>query len=148
MLDIGSVGGWYSGHTEGEAPNVSRLKKSPAFSLKPSVPATEAREIVSGSQEMFPIGPASPALSERPSGAEEVSLQMQQVSEAASLIQDQVSRVAPNIEVRVDEDTGIFVVKVFDNKSGEMIRQIPTQEVVDLASQMDKIVGLIFDKKG
>lgn len=53
-------------------------------------------------------------------------------------------RAQPNLDFSIDEETGTFVVKVIDKDSGEVIRQLPTEEVLRIAEQLDEMRGLLF----
>ncbi|TDP40344.1 flagellar protein FlaG [Idiomarina aquatica] len=41
-----------------------------------------------------------------------------------------------NLEFSVNEDIGATIVKVIDSESGELIRQIPSEEIVRLAEKL------------
>jgi flagellar protein FlaG len=47
----------------------------------------------------------------------------------------------------IDEDTGKTVVKVTDKKTGDLIRQIPSDEMLAIAKVLDTLQGLIIRKK-
>lgn len=47
----------------------------------------------------------------------------------------------------VDETTNKLIVKVVDGSSGEVIRQIPPEEMLRLIAHFDKIQALLFSKK-
>jgi uncharacterized FlaG/YvyC family protein len=49
------------------------------------------------------------------------------------------------MEVRVDPKDGMVVRIV--NESGDVIRQIPPEELVALARRLDDAIGFLFDKK-
>ena len=53
------------------------------------------------------------------------------------------SRVAFSI----DRDTGRAIIKVINNETNEVIRQIPPEEMLGLIKRMDKILGMLIDKK-
>lgn len=53
-------------------------------------------------------------------------------------------RAQPNLDFSVDEVTGTFVVKVIDKSSGEVIRQLPTEEALRIAEQLEEMRGLLF----
>ena len=53
------------------------------------------------------------------------------------------SRVAFSI----DRDTGRAIIKVINNETNEVIRQIPPEEMLRLIKRMDKILGMLIDKK-
>jgi flagellar protein FlaG len=51
------------------------------------------------------------------------------------------------LQFSVHEDTGQTVVRVVDKDTGELIRQIPPQELLDLASKLEDMMGILFDKQ-
>lgn len=67
------------------------------------------------------------------------------------LVNDLNSEIKPlntNIAFSLDDDTGEMVVTVKDSTSGEVIRQIPSEEAMELMAKMREVNGIIFDKKG
>ncbi|KTS71042.1 flagellar protein FlaG [Pseudomonas oryzihabitans] len=52
-----------------------------------------------------------------------------------------------NLDFSVDDSTGEMVVKVLDGESGKLIRQIPSEEVLKLAKQLDDVRSLMFKAK-
>jgi flagellar protein FlaG len=67
-----------------------------------------------------------------------VAQHLKQVVEAAS---------GRALDFNVDEESKLSYVTVRDQKSGEVIRQIPSQEVRDLKARIDEMIGLLFDKR-
>jgi len=67
-----------------------------------------------------------------------------QVQQAAQMINKAVQTFSRNLEFSVDDAAvGKTVVKVVDQETGEMIRQIPSQEVLDIARALDRLQGLL-----
>ena len=52
-----------------------------------------------------------------------------------------------DLQFKVHEPTGEVIVTVRDESTGEVIREIPPQEILNLAARLDAMVGLIFDQK-
>ena len=52
------------------------------------------------------------------------------------------------LQFAVHEASGEIMVTVRNESTGEVIRQIPPQETLNLAAKLDAMVGLIFDQKG
>ena len=54
-----------------------------------------------------------------------------------------------SIELRfsVHEETDRIRVTVFDKETGEMIREVPHQDVLDLMAKIDEMIGILFDEK-
>lgn len=46
-----------------------------------------------------------------------------------------------------DESTGITVVKIINSETEEIIRQIPSEEILKIASKMQEVIGVLFDKE-
>ncbi|HUW50199.1 MAG TPA: flagellar protein FlaG [Sulfuricella sp.] len=54
---------------------------------------------------------------------------------------------ASDLEFNVDEGTGKVVVKVVDKATKEVIRQIPSEEMLSIARSLDKLQGLLIKQK-
>ena len=52
-----------------------------------------------------------------------------------------------SLQFEVDRDTDKLIVKVVDRSNGEVIRQIPTEEVVRIAKVMDRQAGLLVSQQ-
>ena len=70
-----------------------------------------------------------------------------QLKQAVAELQRQTQHVAPNLEFSIDRQSGRSIIKVVDSKTKEVIRQIPSEEVLRLNQQLDKLQGLLFDKQ-
>lgn len=55
--------------------------------------------------------------------------------------------VAQNLQFSVDKETGDTVIKVVDEITKEVIRQIPSEEVLELAKSLDKLQGVLLRKQ-
>lgn len=58
-----------------------------------------------------------------------------------------VSNTKAEINFSIDKESGIQVVKVLDSQSKEVIRQFPSEEVIQLAQALDKLQGLLVKDK-
>jgi uncharacterized FlaG/YvyC family protein len=52
-----------------------------------------------------------------------------------------------SLEFSVDKDTHTQVIKVIDRKSGDVVRQIPPEEVLNFLRQFEKFKGLIVSRR-
>ncbi|MFZ6046321.1 flagellar protein FlaG [Pseudomonas sp. CR3202] len=66
------------------------------------------------------------------------------VEAALSNIQDFVQHIQRNLSFALDESSGRVVVKVTDTQSGELIRQIPSEDVLKLAESLSEARSLLF----
>ncbi len=65
-----------------------------------------------------------------------------QVEAAAASVRDFVEPINNNLEFSVDDDTGRIVVKIVDRTTKEVIRQMPSEEMLAIAKALDNIKGL------
>ena len=68
----------------------------------------------------------------------------EQIEEAVASIQDFVQSVRRSINFSVEETSGRVVVKVTDAGSGDVIRQIPSEEALQLAENLSEVRSLLF----
>ena len=71
----------------------------------------------------------------------------EQIKQAVQKIQETVDNLAHNLRFSIDEDTGRTIIKVMDARTEEVIRQIPTEEAIEIARTLDKVQGLLFSDK-
>ncbi|HED38972.1 MAG TPA: flagellar protein FlaG [Chromatiales bacterium] len=71
-------------------------------------------------------------VNEDPSAATEAS----KISEAVSRMSDYVQNIRRGLEFSVDEESDRTVITVYDIESEEVIRQIPSEEFLNLVRQM------------
>lgn len=69
------------------------------------------------------------------------------VKESVSKINKTIQALARDLQFTVDEDTQMSVVKVIDTQTKDVIRQIPSEEVLAIAKALDKVQGLLFKEK-
>lgn len=67
-----------------------------------------------------------------------------ELEKAMSNIQEFVQSVRRNINFSLDEGNGRVVVKVTDASSGDVIRQIPSEEALKLAENLSEVRSLLF----
>ncbi|MGE7959940.1 flagellar protein FlaG [Pseudomonas sp. NPDC089530] len=66
---------------------------------------------------------------------------------AVEEIEKFVQSVKRNLEFSIDEPSGKVVVKVIASETGEVIRQIPNEEVLKLANSLNDASSLLFSAK-
>jgi flagellar protein FlaG len=70
-----------------------------------------------------------------------------QVEQAAARVKDVLRGTTSRLEIEIDPDLHKAVIKVFNEESGEIIRQIPSQELLDLAKYLDDPKGLLIRER-
>ncbi|HEX5804458.1 MAG TPA: flagellar protein FlaG, partial [Azospira sp.] len=69
------------------------------------------------------------------------------VEEAVDKVAQFIAQTTSEINISVDKDSGMRVVKVVDTETKEVLRQIPSEEVVAIAQALDKLQGLFLRDK-
>ncbi len=76
------------------------------------------------------------------------SQQSADVPGVVSDINQLVSQVSTTkISFDIDEATGQSIIRVVNRETGDIIRQLPTEELLNLVSKMEQLRGLIFDQE-
>ncbi|TBU77091.1 hypothetical protein DNK06_02800 [Pseudomonas daroniae] len=70
-----------------------------------------------------------------------------ELGEAVARIQDYAQSARRNLDFKVDDSSGRVVVQVINSDSGEVIRQIPSEEVLELASRLEDARSLLLQEK-
>lgn len=89
------------------------------------------------------------ALKQAAAGADKSTAQDTRISvqEAVDKVEKFVSLTNSEIKFTVDDETGMSIVKVVDKATDQVIRQIPSEEMVAIAKTLDKLQGLLFKDK-
>ena len=67
------------------------------------------------------------------------------VREAVNELNTKIDSQAVRVNFDVDEETGRIVVQVKDVETGDVLRQIPSEEMLDFARNASKGVGVTLD---
>lgn len=74
-------------------------------------------------------------------------LQERTIEEVAQRIESYLRSVGRSIEFRIDSSTGRTVIMVRDKETGDLVRQIPNEEVLRLAEMAaDETIVLVNEK--
>ena len=68
--------------------------------------------------------------------------------QAVEKLEKTISEIKHNkLEFSIHEETGRTVVKIVDQDTGKVIKQLPPEELLDLAAKLEEMSGVLFDKK-
>lgn len=70
-----------------------------------------------------------------------------QVSEAVAEINQSLRQASIGVQFEFDKEANTMVTKVMDVESGEVIRQMPSEEVVRFSKALGKLQGLLVSQK-
>jgi flagellar protein FlaG len=71
-----------------------------------------------------------------------------QLKQAAEAVNQQIQATVPNLRFSVDDDTGKMVVRIVDTATGDVIRQVPSEELLAISRSIDRLQGLLLNGQG
>ena len=71
----------------------------------------------------------------------------EQVEQAAARVTEVLRGTTSRLEIDIDPDLHKAVIKILNGESGEIIRQIPAQELLDLAKYIDEPNGFMVSER-
>ncbi|MFZ6658626.1 flagellar protein FlaG [Undibacterium sp. TJN19] len=92
-------------------------------------------------QSAAPVQIANPVT---PANQSQKSASAEEVTKAVDEINKSLQVSSQNLEFSVDHDAKEVVVKIVDQQTKQVIRQIPTEEALEIAKSLDKLQGLLI----
>ena len=84
----------------------------------------------------------------KPSNVQKESVMSQEaVAKAAAQIQNFVQEMGRNLSFTIDETTGYNVVRVINPETNEVIRQLPSEELLKIARSMEQLNSVLVNQK-
>lgn len=113
------------------AANVAaQLPKAGAASARENSPANSADG----------TGNAATGIAQSPSNVQEISAALQEIRNA-------IRPIASELSFSLEQDSGRMLVKIVDTETDELIRQIPSEEMVRISKALDKLQGLLLNNE-
>ncbi|MDD3650265.1 flagellar protein FlaG [Immundisolibacter sp.] len=116
--------------------------RPPAVSPAQPVAATPAAPDAPASGRTADTRGADAQTADRPADADRAA-----IAHTVTQLQDHVQSLHRELRFRVDETTGQVVVRVVEAETGRLIRQIPNQNVLDLAAFLESVSGLLLRER-
>ena len=134
-ISTGSIGaGSGSQHIQKIAQQVSTGHAQRAV---PNVPDTAGlKENLAGTQALKPDADVKDTEAAKPS--------VKAVEQSLEDINKVLSGFSISVQFQLDPDYKELIVKVVDQDTGKLIRQMPTEDVVKMSKAMDNLKGLLF----
>ena len=76
-------------------------------------------------------------------------LSQEKIEERVEEIQKRLDSMGSSLVfgLYMHEKSESIVIQLTDGKSGELVRQFPPEELLELQAKLDDLVGILFDKK-
>ncbi|MDX1714040.1 MAG: flagellar protein FlaG [Halomonas venusta] len=108
---------------------------------------SETTQTVQAVQALDKTGANRAAMTEKKTEQTAQELTAEQLADMADQMDKFVGSFTHELKFRVDEDSGRNVVTVLDSKSGDTIRQIPTEELLEVVTRLAEASGGLIDVK-
>jgi flagellar protein FlaG len=115
------------------------------MSVKLSASYPVARPVEQATE--IPAPEAVKAVSEVRAPVRDNQSESEQVKSAVKEIEKFLASNRRNLEFSTDEESGRIVVKVIASETGELIRQLPSEEALRIAHSLNDVSSLLFDAK-
>lgn len=133
---------------------INPLNNLSAASVKATSPSTQSAESTGIKRQEMPGGgnsvPVTDAQSPRPE-FQQPNDARQEMVEAVERLSDYVQHMSRDLQFSVDEESGKTIVRVLDSETGDIIRQIPSDELLAIskaiAENMESLSGLLLDNQ-
>jgi flagellar protein FlaG len=76
--------------------------------------------------------------------APEIRPTPEQIAEAIASANKALKSVSSSVEFTLDHGTGKTVIRIIDSSSHEVIRQVPSEEMLAIARAVDRLQGLLL----
>lgn len=94
-----------------------------------------------------PVAPTAAVEAPRPAEPVDAARQMEQLKEALKSINETIQSMSPELEFTVDSESRRTIVKVVDQQTKQVLRQMPSEEALSIAKALDKLQGLLIKQK-
>jgi len=116
-----------------------------------SIPSQEVKKPIP-SQEVKKPKPSQEVKKpqeQQPVKKEETKSSESQISDQLLGALEQDFKLIHNMELEfsIHKGTGRTMVKVFNKENDELVREIPPEQILDLAAKLDEMVGILFDQE-
>jgi flagellar protein FlaG len=71
----------------------------------------------------------------------------EQIQEVLTRLQETFQHIEPRIELSVDKELNQVIFRFFDKESGEVIRQIPSEKILELQRFFEDQSGLFVEEQ-
>jgi len=82
-----------------------------------------------------------------PKGAGDDKLSREELGEMLKVAQRVIFGSDTHYEFRLHEKTGTMMCKLVDNETDEIVKEIPSEKILDMVAGIWELVGIIVDEK-
>lgn len=98
-------------------------------------------------QATIPVTPGQRAPLDNPVFAPAQAVTQAAFAAAVQTANAYAQSVSSSLQFSLDEDTGRTVVKMIDTATDEVLRQFPSEEMLSISKSIDRMQGLLINRK-
>lgn len=118
------------------------------MSIQSIITQAPASAVTTAAGATLPAHGRAPAdAASNPLAAGNPAEQRQQLEAAVKAVQEFTKPMSGNLEFSMDDQTGKTIIKVVDTATNELIRQIPSEEMLEIARALDRLQGVLVRQK-
>jgi flagellar protein FlaG len=68
-----------------------------------------------------------------------------ELGDSVRVVNERLAHRGQSLDIGVDPSTGAVVIKVSDARTGEIVRQIPSEEALRVARNIEVLTGILVD---
>lgn len=91
--------------------------------------------------------PHTSSVRTEPGGNIDAASDHRELKKTVENLNKMIESMDTSLQFYVHKDSGRIAVKVINNKTQEIIREIPAEEILNLDAKLKETTGLIIDKK-
>lgn len=129
--------------TSQSVPGQQSLQKQGSLVDAPAIVVSDAKKITMNNDAR----PTEEPLKDRLSEIEYKVSQLSEIEYKVSQLNDHMQTIKRNLEFTVDDRSGASVITISDTETGEVIRQFPSEEVLNARNAVEKMKGLLIETK-
>ena len=129
------------------APPVQGVADAPAVELPMRVPVRVPVERPRAPEAAAATPPIQKLAPPQTQDAQDEKGLQQKVETATKQLNQVMETFDKGLRFRVHEGTGRTYVQVMDENSHKVVREIPTQKVLDMLARFHDVLGMIFDSQ-
>ncbi|WP_020681774.1 flagellar protein FlaG [Marinobacterium rhizophilum] len=119
---------------------------SPAASQSTSASSNYAADRSATVRDTGTITPQSGNSNSTAVATENAQLTVQEAAETLEALNNVMQQMQRGISFQMDENSGRSVIQVIDRDSGDVIKQMPSQDLLKLINHMQEMQSLLFDE--
>ncbi len=91
--------------------------------------------------------PEQPVVAEQKTADTKAAPSVAELESMASEVQIHLKRLNTELRFEVDGSVEDLIVRIVDTETNEVIRQVPSEEMVAIRERLDELIGILYDAR-